>query len=69
MPTPTPTPTGRRQHPYVDLDKKIALFMFGATLALFAFWLYGWHSPTTEIIRNSTPLHIYHQNYYDSGTS
>jgi len=65
----TAVPQVRRQNRHADLQKNIALFLFGAAMTLFAFWLYGGHSCTADIIRESSPHHVYHQNYYESGTS
>jgi hypothetical protein len=59
----------RRPPDYADLKKNIVLFMLGASMTLFAFWLYGGHSCTADIIRDSTPHHIFHQEYYGSGAS
>lgn len=58
----------RRRTDYSELKKNIALFLLGASMTFSAFWLYGGRSCTADIIRDSTPHRIYHQDYYSGGS-
>jgi hypothetical protein len=47
-------------------DKKIAFVLLTITLSLFAFMIYGVRNDTAKIITETTPVHIYHRDYFRS---
>ena len=49
-----------------DLDKKIALFLLTVTVTLFSFMIYGVRNDTAQMIKETTPIHIYHRDYASS---
>lgn len=50
-----------------DADKKIAVFLITVTLSLLAFLVYGGRDDTAKIIKEATPVHVMHSDYYQSG--
>lgn len=58
---------GSRSRAPISLDLKVAYFMLGITLPLCVYFIYGAQNALPKIVKDSTPVHIYHHEYTLSG--
>jgi hypothetical protein len=59
--------TNRDRHIQPEVEKRVALFLLGLTLAILAFLVYGSRSDLPEIQLHSMPVHILHHGGSLSG--
>ncbi|HEY9777136.1 MAG TPA: hypothetical protein V6C81_25445 [Planktothrix sp.] len=52
----------RAPHQVPDVERQVAVFVFGATLTILAFLLYGSRSDLPDIQRHASPVHILHHS-------